>query len=278
MVNVRKWDGTLEPFDRGKAVRTCHRLKLSQREAEEVVDEIERRLYEGIPSKSIMDMILEFGKSHRSHLGHMVDLREAMAAMRPKPDFEQFVAILLQEAGYKTVTNQVLYGKCVDHEIDVIALKEGETIYVEVKHHTQPHTFTGLDTFLEVNSVFEDLKDGYLAGRHSFNFTRPLLVLNTKVSDHARRYSACRGIGAIGWSIPEHAGIESMVHEKSLYPVTIFKGVDPKVFARLGDVGIFTVRQLAESDAREISRKSGISMETLSYMVDRSGDIVGGKE
>lgn len=277
MVNIRKWDGSLEPFDRGKAIRTCHRLKLSQREAEEVVDEIERKLYEGMPSKSVMDMILEFGKVHRSQLGHMVDLREALAAMRSKPDFEQFVALLLQDAGYKTVTNQVLYGGCVDHEIDVIASRGSETLYVEVKHHAQFHTFTGLDTFLEVNSAFEDLKAGYLEGRHKYGFTKPLLVLNTKISDHARRYSSCRGIGAIGWAMPQHAGIESMIHDKGMYPVTIFKGVEPGVFSRLGDMGVFTIQQLAQADLRELARRGSMNPDTLNYMADKSRDMVGGK-
>jgi hypothetical protein len=277
MVNIRKWDGTLEPFDRGKVIRTCHHLKLSQREAEDVADEIEKKLYEGIPSKSLMDMILEFGKIHRSQLGHIIDLREALAAMRSKPDFEQFVALLLQDAGYKTVTNQVLYGKCVDHEVDVIAIKGSEILYVEVKHHAQFHTFTGLDTFLEVRSAFEDLKEGYLAGNHGYNFTRPMLVLNTKISDHARRYASCKGIAAIGWAMPQHAGIESMVHDRGMYPVTIFKGVEPSIFTKLGDMGIFTVKQLAQSDIREVARKGNINIDTLSYVVEKSRDMVNTK-
>lgn len=274
MVNIRKWDGNLEPFDRGKVIRTCHRLKLSNYDAEEVADQIEKRLFEGIESKKIIDMIFEFGKRHRSRLGHMVDLREAMAMMRPKPDFEQFVALLLEYDGYKTATNQILMGKCVDHEIDVVATRGDDTIYVEVKHHTQFHTFTGMDVFLQMNSTFEDLKEGYLAGNHKFNFTRCMVVLNTRISEHARRYAECRGIGAMGWGVPERAGIETHIHDKELYPVTIFKGVEPGVFAKLGDSGIFTIRQIADADQRELCRRSGLDPDAVRYMADRARDIM----
>src|SRR5207249_4212726 len=116
---------------------------------------------------------------------------------------EKFVALLLEHVGYKTATNKILQGKCIDHEIDVIATKGSETIYVEVKHHAQFHTFTGLDTVLVVNSSFQDLAEGYLAGTQKYGFTRPMLVLNTKVSEHAKKYAACRNIDVIGWRIPE---------------------------------------------------------------------------
>lgn len=274
MVNIRKWDGSTEPFDRSKVLRTCHRLKLSNYDAEEVVDQIEKKLFEGIDSKRIIEMIFEFGKRHRSRLGHMIDLREAIAMMRPKPDFEQFVAVLLEYDGYKTVTNQILMGKCVDHEIDVIATKGNDVIYVEVKHHTQFHTFTGMDTFLQVNSTFEDLKEGYLAGNHKFNFSRCMVVLNTRVSEHARRYAECKGIGAMGWGVPERAGIETHIHDKELYPVTIFKGVEPGVFAKLGDSGVYTIRQIAEADQRELCRRTGLNPDTVRYMAERSRDIM----
>jgi len=274
MVNIRKWDGSFEPFDRGKVIRTCHRLKLSNYDAESVVDEIEKNLFEGIDSRRIIEMIFEFGKKHRSRLGHMIDLRAAIAMMRPKPDFEQFVAILLEFDGYKTVTNQIVMGKCVDHEIDVIATKGDDTIYVEVKHHTQYHTFTGMDTFLQVNSTFEDLKEGYLAGNHKFNFKRCLVVLNTRISEHARRYAECRGIGAMGWGVPEHAGIETHIHDKELYPVTIFKGVEPHIFSKLGDNGVFTIKQIVEADQRDLCRKTGINPDTVRYMSERSKEIM----
>ncbi len=274
MVNVRKADGTLQPFNREKVLKTCRRLRLSDTEANEVVAEIEQKIFEGITTKRIMDMIFEHGQRHKPHLGHIIDLREAIAMMRPKPDFEKFVALLLDHDGYRTVTNKILQGKCIDHEIDVIANRGSEVLYVEVKHHTQFHTFTGLDTFFEVNSAFQDLVEGYLAHAHQYGFTKPMLVLNTKISDHAKRYAACRGIGAIGWKIPEHAGIEHYIDQKLLYPITIIKDLDTGTLGKLGDSGIYTLKQLAEADQREISRTANIDANMLRDLVERANAIL----
>lgn len=274
MVNVRKADGTLQPFDREKVLRTCHRLKLSKKEAEGILGEIEEKLFEGITTKRIMEMIFEHGEQHKPHLGQIIDLREALSLMRPKPDFEKFVAMLLEHAGYKTVTNKILQGRCIDHEIDVIASRDGETVYVEVKHHTQFHTFTGLDTFFEVNSAFEDLVDGFASRTHKYEFTRPMLVLNTKISEHARKYSACRGIAAIGWKIPEDGGIEYYIDEKLLYPVTILKGIGADAVGKLGDVGVYTLRQLVEADQRKLSKDANMDVKILRDLVSKAEQVL----
>lgn len=275
MVHVRKADGTLQPFDRNKVLRTCQRLKLSQLESEEVLAEVEQKLFEGISTKKILDMVFEHGQKHKSHLGYMVDLREALGLMRSKPDFEKFVALILEHDGYKTFTNKILQGKCIDHEIDVIAIKGNEIIYIEVKHHDQFHTFTGLGTFLEINSTFEDLMQGYLAHTQQYNVTKPLLVVNTRISEHARKYSACRNIGYLGWKSPEHVGIEKHIEDKILYPITVIKGLDKSTQAILGDRGILTLKQLIDESRRNFKDVSGISHGVLKDLVWKAEQILG---
>lgn len=277
MVNIRKADGTTQPFDREKVLRTCRRLGLSQAESEDVLGEISQRIFEGMPTRSIMDMIFEHGRKHREHFAHIIDIREALSLMRPKPDFEQFVSLILQHEGYETKTNMVIQGGCIEHEIDVIGMKGNETIFVEVKHHMQFHTFTGLDVFLQVNSSVEDLMKGYLAGRHAFNFTRPVVVLNTKISDHAKKYAACRGIGAIAWGIPEHAGLEKHIDQKQLFPITVIKGLQPDVQGMLGDAGVYTLKQLVEADAASLAQRSGVNPGALNELAVKARSILGGK-
>ena len=274
MVNVRKADGTVRPFNRENVLRTCHRLRLSASEAEEVVAEIEQKLFEGITTKRILEMIFEHGQRHRPHLAHMVDLREALSLMRPKPDFEKFVAIVLEHEGYRVATNKIVPGKCVEHEIDVIATKGSETIYIEVKHHFQFHTFTGLDIFLQANSTFEDLVQGYLSHSHQYNFTKPMIVLNTRISEHARRYAACRGIGAMGWNIPQHAGLERHIDQRLLYPVTVLRSLDAATLGRLGDNGVYTLKQLVDAEQRDLSRDANIDAGVLSDLVDKARAIL----
>ncbi|MEM5815715.1 MAG: ATP cone domain-containing protein [Candidatus Aenigmatarchaeota archaeon] len=265
MVYVTKADGSKQPFDRNKILRTCLRLRLKYEDAEEITKEIEKRVYEGISTKKILQMIFKYASSYRKSLKYQIDLRESISLLRPKPDFEKFIGIIFDVLGYKTLTNQIVPGFCIEHEVDVIAKKDDETLLVEVKHHVNPHKYTGLDVFLEINSTLEDLKEGYKLGKHSFNFTKALVICNTKISEHAKRYASCKKIDAIAWKYPEDYGLERIIEENKLYPITILKNVELEEAYRLADFGIITLKQLL-TDPKKVSSQAKISLKRIQEM------------
>ncbi len=274
LVNVTKADGTRQVFDRQKVARTALRMGLSLESAEEVAKKVELKSYEGIPTKKVLQIIFSYAKIYRPEIKHMIDLRESISLLRSKPDFEQFVGLLMLEQGYDIKMNQIISGKCVEHEIDVVASKGRENVYVEVKHHMQHHTFTGLDVFLETNSVFQDLKDGYSLGKNDIDFKTAFVVSNTKISDHAKRYSECRGINYLGWRNPEGKGLEDLVERKGLYPITLLRGIDTVTEGKLGNAGIVLLKQLVEEDVSKISRATGVPKSELKSLVSAAQQIM----
>src|SRR3989338_5134729 len=144
MTFVTKFDGSNQEFKKEKIVHTCLRMHAKPEQAKAVADKIESKVYDGISTKKILEMIFNYLKEYKPEIGHRIDLREAIALIRPKPDFENFVGMLLKEYGYKIEMNQIIAGRCVEHEIDSIARKKNEVILVEAKHHFQHHTYTGL--------------------------------------------------------------------------------------------------------------------------------------
>lgn len=276
MLNVTKADGTKQPFDRSKIVRTALRMRASPEEAEEVARKIESKVYSGIPTKKILQMLFTYMRQIRPHMRHVTDLRTAISLLRSKPDFEQFVSQLLLAEGYNVATNRIIPGKCIEHEIDVVATKPGETVYVEVKHHLQPHTFTGLDVFLQANSTLQDLRDGFLATKHAYNFQKALVVCNTKISDYAKRYASCRGILHLGWRSPENRGLEFLIEENRLYPITFLRTLDADTQAKLGDNGIVTLKQILDREISELKNVTKISRDKLQVLVSNAREILQG--
>lgn len=58
------------------------------------------------------------------------DLKRALMELGPSGyPFEKLISDLLRKFGYRTKTNLTLQGKCVSHEIDVIAEKDGKKIH-----------------------------------------------------------------------------------------------------------------------------------------------------
>lgn len=278
MVNVMKFDGSKQPFDKNKVYNTCMRMNATPQQAQDVANKVAAKVYEGIPTKKVLQLIFTFLKEHRPEVEHRIDLREAISLMRSKPDFERFIQLLLQAEGYDVDPNQIISGRCVEHEIDAIAKKGGgkneETVYVEVKHHVQSHTFTGVGVFLEARATYEDLNEGHKDGKNNYDFTRVLVITNTKMSEHALRYADCRNISHIGWRDPPERGLEEIVVQYGFYPVTLLRGISENFVARLGDAGIVLLKQLVEGDLEKISRDTRIPRNFLQQMTNKASEIL----
>jgi len=194
--------------------------------------------------------------------------------MKPKPDFERFIQILLSEHGYEVTPNQIIRGKCVEHEVDAIARKNGETCIVEVKHHFSYHTSTGLDVSRIARAVFEDVTEGFKLGFNSLKIDKVMIVCNTKLSGHAKRYAKCRGIHHIGWSSPPNHDLQTMIEEKKLYPMTYLKVSNIPTMKKLASAGIILLKQLTEKNPEKIRRETGIPKETLKSIIEKARAIL----
>nr|MDO8133508.1 restriction endonuclease [Candidatus Njordarchaeum guaymaensis] len=273
-LSVTKADGSKQLFEKEKIIRTCLRMGASREEAEAVAEKIERRAYYGIKSKQILNMIFRHLARYREEVKSHIDLRRALGLMRPKPDFEQFVHILLREHGYEVTPNLIVRGKCVEHEVDAIARKDGKTYAVEVKHHFNHHALTGLDVSRIARAIFEDITEGFKLALNSVNLDKATVISNTKYSDHAKRYGECRGIEQIGWNYPAQRGLEDMIEEKKLYPITYLKTLDATLRRRLAGEGIILLKQLVTYEPEALSRRLRTSRDRVDALIEKAKVIL----
>lgn len=273
-VYVTKFDGTRQPFDKNKIVRTCLRMGATRDVAESIAEEIETRIYDGIETKKILQMIFKRLRKHKPEIRHQIDLRKALSLLNPAPDFERFIQLLLSEHSYEVTPNQIIRGRCVEHEVDAIARKNGKTCIVEVKHHHKYHTPTSLDVSRISRAVFEDVTEAYELGLNNLKIDYALIVCNTKLSEHAKRYADCRGIRHIGWSSPPNHDLQTMIEEKKLYPITFLKGLNAETRNKLVHNGVILLKQLTEKNSKELRRQTGISKEKLGSIVGKARIIL----
>lgn len=274
MKYVTKANGSRQPFDRGKVQRTLQKMGVGMGDAERIAREIEEAVPDGVKTSAILQMIRARARIVRPAVAYRTNLRRALALLRSKPEFEGFVRVLLREHGYQVEAGCVLAGLCGEHEVDGIAQKDGTTVFVEVKHHVSPHRMTGLDEGRIARAIVEDLQEGFRAGRCPVSIDGALLVCNTKLSDHAKRYSNCRGIGHIGWDYPEEQNLRSMIEETQSYPVTIVAGVSQSSIARLAAAGFVTAKQVAYGDASAIAHVSGVPQKDVLLVAGRARAIL----
>lgn len=243
-INVVKWDGETQPYDREKIQNTLRSYGMKETDIEQTLRHVEENLFEGISTAEIFKLVESHTK--RKQRVQKRDLRSALGEMNSKPDFEVFIQQLLRKKGYKVRDTREIPGQCVEHEIDGVAEKDGKLYYIETKHHSKPHIRTPFIHTLAAKSKLDDIREGYQNGKNEFDFERVIMLCNTKFTSHANRYSKCVGIQHVGWKNPD-GGLEKWIRETKTYPVTIL-GTSMAVKKRLSDAGIVTLDDLLRTN------------------------------
>lgn len=269
-VFVTKADGSTQLFDKAKVVKTCLRIGANRRTAVQIADEVESLVYDGIPTHKVLQIALRLLREHKPTIRHFLDLKKGLSVMNSKPEFEKFVQILLVHHGFEVGPSQVIRGKCIGHEVDAVAKKDGVTYFVEAKHHSNYHTPTGLDESRIARAVLEDVAEGFLLGKSTLEIDRAMIVTNTRYSEHAKRYGKCRNILQIGWSSPKELSLQNMIEEKKVYPISCIRGLSNQTRIKLVNSGVVLIKQLVEEEPSKLSEETELSKEFLKRIIEKA--------
>lgn len=255
---VLKEDGTREKFDPSKVKRALRRSGLSPKEAEHVLKLFKPYLREGITTKQIYSRVYTIIRELRPEVSHRYNLKRALLFLGPSGYFfEEFTARLFGALGYHTEFRQLPAGKCVNHEVDVIARKGKEKLMIECKFRNEPGDRCRIQTALYVYARFLDLRDG--AKRYARKpFTQPCLVTNAKFSTDVITYAECMGMRLLGWRYPLKERLEYMIDRTRCYPISVIK-MKHKTLHTLLRAGFITVNDLPRTP-KELVEKTGISL------------------
>lgn len=220
MPTVIKADGTKEEFSESKLLASIGRAGIPKSIQTQVLEHIKKKLRDGIPTSEIYSHIEEFlGEGEDSYTKERYSLKRSIMELGPTGfPFEVYVAEIFKEMGYKTEVGTYLLGKCVSHEIDIIAEKNDKKIFVECKFHNRPGTRSEVQVSLYTKARFDDIKEKH-------GFTHAMLVTNTKITSDALSYAQCAGIDVMSWGYPEGASLRDIVEEYKLFPITQLSGL-----------------------------------------------------
>lgn len=216
MIHVLKADRTHEPFSEKKVMDSIRRARIPHSLRGEVLTHVKSKLYEGISTQEIYRHILEFlSQSPRPYIKTRYSLKESIMQLGPTGyPFEDFIARLLESRGYTTRLRQILSGRCVTHEIDVIGEKDGKAVMIEAKFHNSPGVRSEVHVALYTHARFEDVKV-----RNKID--EAWLITNTKTTIDANTYALCAGMKVVSWDYPEGDSLRDWIEESRLHPITM---------------------------------------------------------
>jgi len=255
-IMVVKRSGEYEPFSEGKVRSSLQRAGADEELIETIVSRVKRELHDGISTREIYSHVFSLLRELQSPVVSRYDLKSAIMELGPSGfPFERFVAGVLEVRGYDVAVDQIVQGKCVDHEVDVVAHKGGKHYMIEAKFHNQPGIKSDIKDALYTYARFLDVEEAWveIAGRRD-QFYQAWLVTNTKVTSKVREYASCAGMRVTSWNYPPKDSLRSMVEKSGLHPVTCLQSLDREARARLVEQGIVFCRQLLERDVDFLSR------------------------
>lgn len=278
MVKVNKKFGKTEEFNAEKIYNTALRAGASPDLARTVSDKVSKRVYEGIRTSEILKMVKKFLGEERLGLASRYDLKKSLARLGPTGfPFETFIGSLLNIYGYKTRLRQLVRGRCVTHEIDVMAeiSDSGGLIkaIVECKFRGDDDMYIGLKEALYTYARFLDINEGSLLG-----LCEPAdevwLVCNTKASDQAVQYSDCKKIKLLTWNYPPQNSLRDLIHRRNAYPVTVLSSLSRENLKRFMWSNIVLVRDLSAYTPSGLSEKFKIKRRNAEKILKEAAEVL----
>jgi len=276
---VVKASGEREPFNSEKVYKACVRAGATPAIAKSVTEQIEGILYDGISTREIYDEVRRLLEASRVEVAARYSLKEALMHLGPAGfPFETYIGELLQEYGYETRLRRIVEGFCVKHELDIIAVEKAgsgsKTHMVECKYHNAPGIITGVKEVMYTYARFLDLNEGWEHGKCG-SFDQAWLVCNTKSSLDAQAFALCRGIRLLCWRYPEGEGLESLIDNRALYPITVLRSLKSEHVEDFSRNRIMLVKDLARYDLKRLEALTGLGEGTLRSVKDEAQMLCG---
>lgn len=216
--SVIKKSGESVLFSSEKVKESLKRAGADQTTIQEIVKTLKREMYEGISTKEIYNRAFQLLKKKNSYQASRYKLKKAIYELGPTGfPFERFISAIFKHSGFKTEVSKIIPGKCVTHEVDVVAVKNEKTLIMECKFHSSEGKKTDVKVPLYIDSRFRDIKNL----NATFKFDEGWVVTNTVFTEDAVAYAKCTGLHLLSWNLPKQNALRDRIDHTGLYPITV---------------------------------------------------------
>lgn len=261
-LTITKSTGEKGVFSEEKLRRSLQRAGASHNDASSIIDEINKRLFEGISTKKIYQLAFSLLRDKSRPLAARYHLKHGIMELGPSGfSFEKYIGEILKRQGFTVKVGEIVQGKCVRHEIDVIASRNNHQFMIECKYHNRSGSFSDVKVPLYIQSRFLDVKDTWMK-EDSSKIYQGWVVTNTRFSTDAIQYGACIGLQLLSWDYPTQNNLRQQIESMKLYPVTVLTTLTKVEKQRLLDKDIVLCTDLQKNEGilnDIISRRTRLS-------------------
>lgn len=246
---ISKADGTTEFFKVEKLRRSLRRAGAGPEEINEIINNVEKTLFEGIQTQEIYRNAFTLLREYRPPAAARYSLRRALFNLGPTGfPFEIFLARLFKHDGYSTKTGITLQGKCAPHEIDVAAYKDDHSFVGEAKFHSRPGVKSDLQVAMYSYARLLDLREAKICNEDVCGIKEFWLITNTKFTSTAQDYGNCVGLKMLSWDYPKNNNLHDRIQRAGVYPITVLQNITAAQAEMLIARGIILCQDIVENE------------------------------
>ena len=274
-MEIIKASGEKQTFDREKLCRSLKRAGAPRNVVTKVCSMVEKDLKPGTNTEQLSKKAAQYLREENLLLAAKYSLRHAIMQLGPSGFFfEEYVAAILEEYGYSTKVGQILKGKCVTHEIDIVAEKDNKRYFIEVKYHNRRGLKSDVQVAMYMYARFLDIKQFQEDTRVAKQIHKAWLVTNTKFTKKATRYAECMEIYMTGWRYPQKNNLEDLIIQKALYPVTVLPSANRFIREQLAQEHLMFVKDMLAYSDSKLVKKFGIQQTQAKKLLKEAYTLV----
>lgn len=244
-IQVTKASGQRVLFAPEKLKASLQRAGADAETSAAIVAETLPKLSAGISTRRVHRMAFKLLHQRSKHLAARYRLKQAIMDLGPSGfPFERFIARMLEHEGYLVEVGRIVEGKCVKHEIDVIALRGDQHFMVECKYH-HPGRICDVKIPLYIQARFVDVEEQWkLIPGHGTKFHQGWLVTNTRFTSDALQYGQCAGLHLMSWDHPVEESLRARIDRSGLYPITCLSSLTHAEKQQILELGAVLCREI----------------------------------
>jgi hypothetical protein len=271
---IIKSNGQLEAFDPAKLRHSLLRAGAAVGLAEAIVHSIQDTIRPGDTTRLIYRKAFRLLKKASDLSATRFTLKQAIDNLGPTGyPFETLVGEILRNEGYTVTTGQILQGRWVTHEVDVVADKEGEQLLIECKFHNHAGRVSDVKVPLYVNSRFQDIHSEWERTPEPLpTYQQGGIFTNTRFTTDAMQYGKGVGLRLVSWNFPYQENLPFLLEKYQIYPVTTLTSLTAEEHKDLLDKKIVLCSQLNSQVLNTLPLS-----QTRRIELEKELDFLGGK-
>lgn len=273
-MKIKNNAGEIVEFEISKLENSLRNSGAEESSVKKVLETVLPKCFEGITTGELYRMAFDELKKISNSAAARYSLKKALLELGPAGFyFEQWIARVFQNIGYKTETGQLIKGHSVTHEADVIAKKDDKTYWVECKFRNAEDTKISVTTPMYVLSRIKDISNiQYNLFGTQTEFTDGWLITNTYFTKDSVAFGEYYGLRLLSWDFPVNKSIKNLVDQNALYPITCLTTLDGKQKQKLLENKCILVKELI--DQPDLLKHLGFNKEKESEILNEAKELM----